>query len=154
MIPIPFFPHIPRLIPEDGTKRLLRILAESSMWALLLFVIGANISLIQPSFLPRMRNAFPHISPQRPDGKPANILGAHQTQQSATSDSPEALSAEYSYWQAIVRTRPDYRDGYVRLASLAYQLGKLNDAKTFVSQIRRLDPNYPTLAQFEELLKE
>ncbi|MEK7543698.1 MAG: hypothetical protein AAB557_02425 [Patescibacteria group bacterium] len=60
---------------------------------------------------------------------------------------------QYAFWQSVAITKPDYRDAYITLASLAYQLGKLDESKRWLSQARTLDPNHPTAQKLSDLLK-
>lgn len=60
---------------------------------------------------------------------------------------PERLRRQYQFWQTVVKEKPDYRDAYVTLASLAYQLGKLNEARAGLAKAHSLDPNSPTIQE-------
>lgn len=51
------------------------------------------------------------------------------------------LTTQYNYWQNVVATKPDYRDAYLTLASLAYQLSRINEAKNYTVKALELDPN-------------
>ena len=42
----------------------------------------------------------------------------------------DKLKDRYIFWQSVAIAKPDYRDAFVTLASLAYQLGKLDESKT------------------------
>lgn len=60
---------------------------------------------------------------------------------------------QYAFWQSVAIAKPDYRDAYITLASLAYQLGKLDESKRWLSQAQTLDPNHPTAQKLSDLLK-
>lgn len=66
---------------------------------------------------------------------------------------PERLRKQYQFWQTVVKEKPDYRDGYVTLASLAYQRGTLNEARAALALAFTLDPNSPTIQALTTLLK-
>ncbi len=65
---------------------------------------------------------------------PADILNTWENE-------PMKLTNELLYWQGVVKSKPDYRDGYIAAASLAYQLGKNDEAKNYLKQIFTLDPD-------------
>jgi len=52
------------------------------------------------------------------------------------------LSKELSYWQDVSRQYIGYRDVYLKIAGLQYQLGDLSQAKTSVDKALSLDPNF------------
>lgn len=60
---------------------------------------------------------------------------------------------QYAFWQSVAIAKPDYRDAFIRLAALAYQLGKLDESKRWLSQAQTLDPNYPAVQKLSDLLK-
>ncbi|HEX8932185.1 MAG TPA: tetratricopeptide repeat protein [Patescibacteria group bacterium] len=51
------------------------------------------------------------------------------------------ISRELAYWQDIARQYNGYRDAYLKIAGLQYQLGDLNEAKKSNDQALSLDPN-------------
>lgn len=56
-------------------------------------------------------------------------------------DEPKRLSEDYLFWQKVTAQYPDYRDGYLRLANIAYQLGKSDAARGYIAKALELDPN-------------
>ena len=85
-----------------------------------------------------------------------NVLGA--------TTSPEQLLAQwedevyktekrYVFWQGVATQRPDYRDAYVTVASLAYQLGKLDEARSWLTKAQAIDPNSTTMQKLSTLLE-
>ena len=56
---------------------------------------------------------------------------------------PERLRAEYQFWQTVSREKTDYRDAYLQLGSLAYQLSLTSEAQQAWEAVLRLDPNNP-----------
>lgn len=53
---------------------------------------------------------------------------------------PARLEKSYAYWQSVIAAKPDYRDAYLALASLAYQLGHRIRAQTYLQKAVVLDP--------------
>lgn len=66
---------------------------------------------------------------------------------------PTRRQAAYQFWQRAVQEKSDYRDGYMQLASLAYELGRIDVAKQYVSKGEDLDPNNPTIEKLRTLLR-
>jgi len=149
----PLLPHIPRFIPEDVIRRIVRVAVTGGIWGLLSLLIGTNVLLLKPSLLTQLRNSIQNVIPQPNKPESTSVLGAEENGTRENTATRESLNTEYAYWQAIVDVRPDYRDGYVRLALLAYQLGKQSESKAYVDAIRHLDPNYQGLKALEDLLE-
>ncbi len=63
------------------------------------------------------------------------------------------LEGQLNYWQNIVAQKPDYRDAYLELASLSYQLSRFSEAKNYLNQAVALDPNGTTVNKLSEVLK-
>lgn len=57
-------------------------------------------------------------------------------------------------WEQILTERPDYRDGWIELATLYYQLGEKEKAKEAISQAKNLDPNNENILSFEKFLTD
>ncbi len=66
----------------------------------------------------------------------------------------ETLAQAYQFWQSVALAHPDYRDAYITLASLAYQLGKTEETKRLLNQAIALDSNNKVAKKFEELIKK
>lgn len=66
---------------------------------------------------------------------------------------PEKLRRQYQFWQTVVREKPDYRDGYIMLASLAYQLRKLDEARSSLARAQALDSNSSTVQELTKIFK-
>jgi hypothetical protein len=74
----------------------------------------------------------------------SSVLGAQSppaTLQKTWDAEAHRLTTLYSYWLHVVETKPDYRDAYVTLASLAQALNKPTEAQGFFHQAQMLDPN-------------
>lgn len=81
-----------------------------------------------------------------------NVLGI-QDQTHPTPPQKDTLESEYLYWLSVVHDHPDYRDGFFRLATIAYQRGDLEKLREFLGNVRSLDPNFSGLQQLEALIQ-
>ncbi len=57
-------------------------------------------------------------------------------------------------WEQILIERPDYRDGWIQLAAVYYQLGDKEKAKNALVKAKTLDPLNETIISFEKLLQD
>lgn len=73
------------------------------------------------------------------------ILGLQST---VKSDQQEALK-----WEQILKERPDYRDGWIQLAAIYYQLGDKQKSKEAILKAKSIDPNNKTVLSFEKFLE-
>lgn len=64
----------------------------------------------------------------------------------------ERLNNLYIFWSRIVVEKPDYRDAYLTLATLAQTMNKNEEAKTYLHQAYSLDPNNQQIRSFESSL--
>lgn len=55
---------------------------------------------------------------------------------------PERLIQDYQFWLTVVKEKPDYRDGYIALSSIAYQLSRTYEARFYIRRALQIDPNY------------
>lgn len=97
-----------------------------------------------------------HLSQPDQSDQSSNILGATTNPQAILAQweyEAEQLKEKYAFWQTVASARPDYRDAFVTLSSLAYQLGRLNEARAWLSRAFTLDPNSPTIQNLSHLLK-
>jgi len=51
------------------------------------------------------------------------------------------LKEEYQFWQNIVEEHPDFRDAYIALSAISYQLSHMGEAKLYGKKALSLDPN-------------
>lgn len=65
---------------------------------------------------------------------------------------PEKIKQAYQDWQEILTAKPDYRDAYLQLSALAYQLSLFADAKKYLNQAISLNGNDQEAAKFAEYL--
>ena len=130
------FPQFTRLFTASRFQWIRSVAAKAGMWGLLVALLGANIQ------------AFKTQGEANKD-----ILGAstgRSIQQSTQSN--EALEKNFSEWQKTIQQHPDYRDGYYMLAILAYQLNRIEEAESYLSVVKKLDPNYDGISPLEALL--
>lgn len=84
-------------------------------------------------------------------GSIPNVLGETTDPQTVLAQwEREAVKFKenYAFWQTVVTAKPDYRDAYITLATLAYQLEKLDEAGAWLIRAQALDPNSPTVQEF------
>ena len=65
----------------------------------------------------------------------------------------QLLLKAYDYWLGVVHEKPDYRDAYIALGTIAYDLDKTEDARLFFQQAREIDPNITISEEIESNLK-
>lgn len=66
---------------------------------------------------------------------------------------PQRINNEISFWEKIVAAKPNYRDGYLRLALLNAQIYETQKAKTYLQKAVVLDPNFEATKELENLIK-
>lgn len=66
---------------------------------------------------------------------------------------PEKIRREIDYWQEIVKEKPDYRDAYLKLAVLNWQVYENEKARLFLQKALDLDPNYELGRKVEEIIQ-
>ena len=64
------------------------------------------------------------------------------------------LNQEKESWQRILLKYPDYRDGFLTLANIEYQLKDKQEALDLVLKALKIDPNYAPALRFEEFLSK
>jgi len=57
-------------------------------------------------------------------------------------------------WQKILKKYPGYRDIYLRLALLNWQINNKNQAKIYLQKAKELDPNFEKLKEIESLFSQ
>src|SRR5688572_17024816 len=60
---------------------------------------------------------------------------------------------DLSFWEQQIQEKPDYRDAYLNLAIINFQIGKLDEARANLARAFEIDPNYERRAKFEAVLK-
>lgn len=66
---------------------------------------------------------------------------------------PQKIKDEIVFWEKIVADKPNYRDGYLRLALLNYQIYENQKARVYLERAKTLDPNFETTKELEKILK-
>lgn len=97
-----------------------------------------------------------HWAPGKAGTLNAPVLGAEASPAdmlSAWENEPARLEKDYQYWQTVIKEKSDYRDAYITLASLAYQLGYTTDAKRYRDQVVAIDPGLPIAKQLNGVLE-
>ncbi len=88
----------------------------------------------------------------------ADVLGTTQLARAGANagENTEAFDLEqrYNRLKKVVEKHPDYRDGFIGLAALGYQLSKNEEADGFLKQGKKLDPNHPLIARLSDLLEK
>lgn len=62
----------------------------------------------------------------------------------------DTVKKQQVYWQGILKTYPNYRDGYVMLSVLDYKLGEKNQAKIDINKALEIDPNDKQAQEFSK----
>lgn len=142
-------PQFTRLFPASFSKRFFSVVIKGAIWTLLLFLLVTNVALSHGGFASYFETALRRIS--HGVTTRSNVLG---TTSSGSEASPtiDDLRKQYAHWEKIVEELPDYRDGHFTLATLAYQLGDMDESRKHLMKVKEMDPNFPGLAQLEELL--
>lgn len=84
------------------------------------------------------------------------VLGAQANPRdilAAWENEPARLEQAYHFWQGVIREKPDYRDAYVALAALGYQLGYTEETKKYIGNIQTIDPGFPIYQEFATLIQ-
>ena len=67
---------------------------------------------------------------------------------------PEEVEKLITEWEEIISEKPDYRDGYLQLALLHYQLYENKRAKEYLQKALELDPNFEAAREMEKILSD
>jgi tetratricopeptide (TPR) repeat protein len=88
--------------------------------------------------------------------KKSSVLGISTENEliSAWQKHPQTLKNNYQYWLGVTQEKPDYQAGYLMLGVSAYQLGKINLAKTAFQSAQNLDPNDPQIQYYLGLINK
>lgn len=153
------FPHIPRKI----TAGFLWYTEKITLWSILAAFLMINLyakANLTPDYWSSLVAALAHPSSSLlhqnlaqafwKEGFLENakkelmygaVLGASTDLLTEWENEPTKIANSLTYWKDVVKSKPDYRDGYMQLATLAYQLGKTNEAKSYLTQALALDPD-------------
>ncbi len=130
------------------------------LWAFLIGLVTVNLISVQkgrPSYWNKLMMLFEaplsvprHVDLasllwQRGDKQEArDVLGVSTTSLETLAkweQEEKKIEEQYTFWQSVASTRPDYRDAFITLTSLAYQLGNIDEAHTWLAKAVTLDPN-------------
>jgi tetratricopeptide (TPR) repeat protein len=64
------------------------------------------------------------------------------------------LTAEINYWKQIIKEEPSYRDGYLQLSLLYYQIDDSTAAASYWQAANELDPNNNTVKAIGKLFED
>lgn len=101
--------------------------------------------LRQMGYLPAARQELLIAADQNP-----NVLGTTTSPLQLLNEwerEPKRLTEALTYWQQVANEKPDYRDAFLQLALVAYQLGNMPEARAAASQALTLDPTSPLVAR-------
>ncbi|MFH0750189.1 MAG: hypothetical protein V1917_04755 [Candidatus Gottesmanbacteria bacterium] len=86
---------------------------------------------------------------------PPTVLGAQSTPidiQQKWNNELDRLNNLYMFWSRIIKAKPDYRDAYLTLASLAHAINMDKEAREYLQQAYTLDPNNQLVAETWSIL--
>ena len=67
---------------------------------------------------------------------------------------PRKIRQEISFWEKIIKEKPDYRDAYFQLAVLYYQIGQKGEVGKYLQKTLDLDPNFAPAKRLEKLIQK
>lgn len=56
------------------------------------------------------------------------------------------------YLKSLLASHPTYREGWIALAKLQYELGNMDDVQMAITKVREIDPNDTELESLQKLL--
>ncbi|MBI5464998.1 hypothetical protein HY946_00100 [Candidatus Gottesmanbacteria bacterium] len=65
---------------------------------------------------------------------------------------PQKIRQEISFWEKVAMEKQDYRDAYIRLAILNYQIYETERAKEYLKKALELDPNFEPAREIKKML--
>lgn len=162
------FPHFSQL----KNARLFFSLEMIFLWSGLAALITLNILSVQkgrPAYWNKLMMLFdsPLSAPRRVDlasllfqlgnkQEARDVLGITTTSAGTLAQwekEEKKIEEQYVFWQSVASAHPDYRDAFITLTSLSYQLGKLEEAHSWLDRAGAIDPNSPVIQKFSTLLK-
>ena len=67
-------------------------------------------------------------------------------------ETPKKLKEEVVFWEKETEKESNWRDAWLKLSSIYYQLNDLQKAKVAITKTSELDPNYEPTKQLQELI--
>lgn len=131
------FPHNSRFFPASLLRMLPKLAQKIFMWTALAAIV------------------FIYTTTQK-QAQSTSVLGSadDQSKQATEQRNYEILQKQYAYWQTVISSHPDYRDGYYALAVLAYKLGRDADVGMYIGQVQKIDPNFVENERLQSVLKK
>lgn len=69
------------------------------------------------------------------------------------NNEPQRINNEITHWENIIKDKPDYRDAYLQLAILNYQIYQTDKAKVYLQKAANLDPNFEATKELEKIIQ-
>lgn len=138
------FPHFSRLNPAP------------LLWCLLLVGIAVNVTLSPKPSASYWDKLTTTLWSRGYRQEARNVLGATTDVVETLArreQEAEALQKRYAFWQTVAASHPDYRDAFVQLTAISYQLGKLDEARSWLARAATLDPTFAAIRSFRALLE-
>jgi len=128
-------PHYSRILPAPTT-----IVTSVVRWIILITAFYINIQALRSA--PFVKVSLP--PKENTTSLSYRVLGV--------TDST-SLEQEYLYWKQIINQKPEFRDGLIQSAILAYKLNHVEEARVYAHKALLLDPNNSTIQSLLTLLK-
>ena len=81
-----------------------------------------------------------------------DLYSNFRQQEDLTQKRTEVLN-QIAFWQSEVKIHPNYRDGYMSLALLNFQLREFDETRKNLDKALKLDPNLEKGRELEKLLE-
>jgi len=81
----------------------------------------------------------------------SGLLAEELWQKKHQSD-PEDIQKLVAGWEKIIAEKPGYRDAYLQLAKLCYQIYEDEKAKKYLQKAIELDPNYEPTQELQKII--
>lgn len=162
------FPYFSHRIPS----RLFFSLEMLFLWAMLIGLVTINLISVQksrPAHWTKLMMLFetPLSVPRHVDlatllwqlgnkQEARDVLGATTTSAGTLAkweQEDKKIDDQYTFWKSVTSTHPDYRDAYVTLTILSYQLGKIEEARGWIAKAQTIDPNSLPVLRLRDYLQ-
>lgn len=159
LLPAGTFPHNARFFSAEIFHNIVKVSEKTFLWVGIVTLTFVNMSIVRPSITSSLASRF-HLSQNYSKltilfGKFANasVLGATDSQRQLREER-SSKERERAYWQQVISIHPDYRDAYIRLITLSYELGHPQETSLYVEKLRELSPNEAFLQKISGLLEQ
>lgn len=95
------------------------------------------------------------LTEKAPETTSSGVLGATLSPikiLAKIKNEPQRIKNEISFWEKIVNEKPSYRDAYLQLAILNYQIYETEKVREYLKKAIELDPNYKPARELEKIL--